>query len=465
MHVGGTALAAAAAGSGSCTWPRSWPPPRSPRRGTRPRPRPRRPRRSSCERHVRRDAGVPRGGPGRAGRHPAAPQPGARHAHDPRQAGPGGRRGRRTGRSCGSTGAAIKDDDAARPRAPPRRPRGVAAGARARSCTGPTTPPRPTRSSPGSRRTTASTRSSRSSRWRRRRSASTRRSAEHGIAAWETDLAELIVQLGEDLPSHILVPAIHRNRAEIREIFRTRDGGGRAARRRTGLTDDPAELAGAARLHLREKFLRAKVGGLGRELRGRRDRHARRGRVRGQRPDVPDPARGADLGRRHREGGADLGRPRRVPPAAAAVLDRGADEPVHLHLVRRHARRRPAGGARRTPRQRPHPRAGRRGGPPGAALHPLLGLPQRVPGLRAGGRARLRLGLPRPDRRDPQPAAEGDRRRRADRLAAVRLLAVRRLLRGLPGPHRHPRGAGRTCARRSSTRTAATPCRRPRRWR
>ncbi len=40
-----------------------------------------------------------------------------------------------------------------------------------------------------------------------------------GIAAWETDLAELIVQLGDDLPSHILVPAIHRNRAEIRQIF------------------------------------------------------------------------------------------------------------------------------------------------------------------------------------------------------------------------------------------------------
>ena len=41
-----------------------------------------------------------------------------------------------------------------------------------------------------------------------------------GIRAWETDLAELIVQLGHDRPSHILVPAIHRNRSEIREIFR-----------------------------------------------------------------------------------------------------------------------------------------------------------------------------------------------------------------------------------------------------
>ncbi len=53
-----------------------------------------------------------------------------------------------------------------------------------------------------------------------------------GIAAWETDLAELIVQLGDDLPSHILVPAIHRNRAEIREIFRRRMDGCRGPHRR-----------------------------------------------------------------------------------------------------------------------------------------------------------------------------------------------------------------------------------------
>jgi L-lactate dehydrogenase complex protein LldF len=79
-----------------------------------------------------------------------------------------------------------------------------------------------------------------------------------GIAAWETDLAELIVQLGDDLPSHILVPAIHRNRAEIREIFRNSMGSvGRPAPE--DLSDEPARLAEAARLHLREKFLRAKV--------------------------------------------------------------------------------------------------------------------------------------------------------------------------------------------------------------
>jgi len=83
--------------------------------------------------------------------------------------------------------------------------------------------------------------------------------AEAGIAAWETDLAELIVQLGDDLPSHILVPAIHRNRAEIREIFlREMAKVGRPAP--ADLTDEPAVLAAAARAHLREKFLRAKVG-------------------------------------------------------------------------------------------------------------------------------------------------------------------------------------------------------------
>ena len=36
--------------------------------------------------------------------------------------------------------------------------------------------------------------------------------ASAGVIAYETDLAELIVQLGDDWPSHILVPAIHRNR-------------------------------------------------------------------------------------------------------------------------------------------------------------------------------------------------------------------------------------------------------------
>jgi L-lactate dehydrogenase complex protein LldF len=79
-----------------------------------------------------------------------------------------------------------------------------------------------------------------------------------GIAAWETDLAELIVQLGHDTPSHILVPAIHRNRREIREIF-AREMPGLGTAISADLTDDPRELAMTARAHLRRKFLSARV--------------------------------------------------------------------------------------------------------------------------------------------------------------------------------------------------------------
>jgi len=75
-----------------------------------------------------------------------------------------------------------------------------------------------------------------------------------GITATETDLAELIVQLGHDTPSHILVPAIHRNRSQIRDIFLRE-----MPDAPPGLTDEPAELAAAARAHLRRKFLAAQV--------------------------------------------------------------------------------------------------------------------------------------------------------------------------------------------------------------
>jgi L-lactate dehydrogenase complex protein LldF len=75
-----------------------------------------------------------------------------------------------------------------------------------------------------------------------------------GIEAVETDLAELIVQLGHDKPSHILVPAIHRNRSEIREIFLREMPGVDPE-----LTDDPPVLAAAARKYLRDTFLATKV--------------------------------------------------------------------------------------------------------------------------------------------------------------------------------------------------------------
>jgi L-lactate dehydrogenase complex protein LldF len=74
-----------------------------------------------------------------------------------------------------------------------------------------------------------------------------------GIEAFETDLAELIIQFAGETSSHILVPAIHKNRAEIRELFIQELGA-------NNLSDKPSDLTEAARLYLREKFLAAKLG-------------------------------------------------------------------------------------------------------------------------------------------------------------------------------------------------------------
>jgi L-lactate dehydrogenase complex protein LldF len=77
--------------------------------------------------------------------------------------------------------------------------------------------------------------------------------AAEGIHAIETDFAELILQLDGDWSSHILVPAIHRNRREIRDLFARTIAPGIES-------DDPRDLAEAARLYLRERFLSARVG-------------------------------------------------------------------------------------------------------------------------------------------------------------------------------------------------------------
>src|SRR4051794_6287278 len=71
-----------------------------------------------------------------------------------------------------------------------------------------------------------------------------------GIAAVETDLAELIVQLAGDTPSHILVPAIHFNRDEIADLFSRTIAAGEPP-----LESDPHALTERARVHLREKFM------------------------------------------------------------------------------------------------------------------------------------------------------------------------------------------------------------------
>ena len=77
--------------------------------------------------------------------------------------------------------------------------------------------------------------------------------AAEGIRAVETDLAELIVQLGDDHQSHILVPAIHKNRAEIAALFE------RTIAQGQDLGLEAPAIAEAARRHLRAKFLSVPV--------------------------------------------------------------------------------------------------------------------------------------------------------------------------------------------------------------
>jgi L-lactate dehydrogenase complex protein LldF len=75
----------------------------------------------------------------------------------------------------------------------------------------------------------------------------------HGVEVIDTDLGERIVQLAKEPPSHIVMPAIHRKKEEIGELFhihlRTRRG-----------ESDPKTLTEAARHHLRGKFLAAGAG-------------------------------------------------------------------------------------------------------------------------------------------------------------------------------------------------------------
>ncbi len=73
-----------------------------------------------------------------------------------------------------------------------------------------------------------------------------------GIEPVETDLAELIVQFGRDRPSHIVVPALHKNRRQVRDLF---------AREMNlpELGERPEDLAEAARLYLRQRFLSTPV--------------------------------------------------------------------------------------------------------------------------------------------------------------------------------------------------------------
>lgn len=73
-----------------------------------------------------------------------------------------------------------------------------------------------------------------------------------GIEVIDTDLGERIIQLREEPPSHIVMPAIHLKKKHIGDLFHKHLGTDAGA-------DDPQYLTEAARIHLRQKFLMADV--------------------------------------------------------------------------------------------------------------------------------------------------------------------------------------------------------------
>ncbi|BCZ17949.1 Iron-sulfur cluster binding protein [Helicobacter sp. NHP19-003] len=75
---------------------------------------------------------------------------------------------------------------------------------------------------------------------------------EKGIVAKETDLGELIIQLIDEHPVHIVVPAIHKNRHQVGKIFQEKLG--------APLESEPEKLNGIARKHMRGEFEGFKMG-------------------------------------------------------------------------------------------------------------------------------------------------------------------------------------------------------------
>ena len=75
---------------------------------------------------------------------------------------------------------------------------------------------------------------------------------EKGITVFETDLGEMIVQLRNEPPYHLMTPAMHLTRAEIAQLFQEKLGGVES--------DDPQHLVAVARRALRNAFFSAEMG-------------------------------------------------------------------------------------------------------------------------------------------------------------------------------------------------------------
>ena len=228
---------------------------------------------------------------------------------------------------------------------------------------------------------------------------------------------------------------LHKDRYRSAELFAEKLG--------VDYTDDPGTLNDIARTYLRKRFLTAEMGISGANFAVAEDgaialvTNEGNGRLCTTVPRIHVAVMGMERLVRDRE---DLGgdvrgvgtvgdgpRPcRPTPTSSQDPADPGEpDGPDQFHVVIVDNGRSATLGFR---------------GSRDPLLHPLRRLSQRLPRLPACRRARLRLGVPGPDRQGAHPFAV---RARGVARSAGDVIAVRSMPGGVPGAHRHPGAAGR----------------------
>ena len=269
---------------------------------------------------------------------------------------------------------------------------------------------------------------------------------EAGLRVVETDLGEWILQLAGQHPSHIVAPAVHLNKEQVRELFMAESG--------EELPTGREALVAHARRRLREVFAAADIGVSGVNFAVAETgticvvENEGNARLVTALPRIHVAVMGMERVVADWDEAAHI---LQILPMAAIGDDaagyvnlitgpRRADEadgPEELHLVILDGGRSAAAGHRR------------RGG---ARLHPLRRLPLLLPDVAQRGRPGLRLALLGPDRRRADAAARGHAGRALQR-AALPLVDLRLLPRGLPG--RASRCTTCWCACAGRSRTAA----------
>jgi L-lactate utilization protein LutC len=239
------------------------------------------------------------------------------------------------------------------------------------------------------------------------------------IECLESDMGEYIVQLDHEKPSHIIMPAIHKNAGQVASLFHDKLG--------VEYTKDVDQLIQIGRRVLRQKFFEADIGVSGVNFAVAETgtlllvENEGNGRMTTTVPPVHIAVTGIEK---------VVENLRDVVPLAVAADALGAGHSDH-HLRQHDLRpaqgtrtRRPAGSASGVARQRSQPGFRRQRIAPDPELHPLRRLHESLPGLHPRRRPHLWRGLSGADRQNHHPAhgRSGESPGSPERVVAVRCL-------------------------------------------